>query len=185
MREKRGSSGAMVAPRRHPPRRAAPEQLPAQRDDEGGDAEIGDQGSVQRADRGADRQREHDGQDPDRRMVEPKIFRQEIDLSDADDGRDESDDRADRQVDVAHDDDQHHAGRHHRDRRGLDRQVPEIARRQEQAFAGLDVGVDVEADPDQRQRRDHADHAGVDLGRPHQPFEQRLVRNFAPGDWRC
>ena len=42
--------------RRHPPGRAAPEQLSAERDDEGGDAEIGDQRSVESPDRRADRE---------------------------------------------------------------------------------------------------------------------------------
>ena len=124
--------------RRHPPRRAAPEQLGAEGDDEGGNAEIGDERAVKGADRRAERQRDDDRNDPDRRVFEAEIGRQDMDLRDADDRRDEADDRSDRQVDVAHHDDQHHAGRHDGDRRGLNRQVPEIARRQEQALAGLD-----------------------------------------------
>ena len=47
---------------------------------------------------------------------------------------------------------------------GLDREVPEIARRQEDA-----AGQDVEPDPDDRQRAEHAEHAGVDL----QPRQKR------------
>jgi hypothetical protein len=139
---------------------------------------------VQGADRRAEREGERNSEDPDRRMVKPEIFRQDIDLGDADDGRDKSYDCADRQVDLAHDDDQRHAGRHHRDRRSLDQQVAKTAWRQELAFAGLDVRADMEAEPNQRQRRNHADHAGVDPGRPHQPLERRLVGDFTAGERR-
>ena len=165
--------------RRHPPGRAAPEQLPAKGDDEGRNADVGDQRALKGADRRADRQGEDDGDDPDRRIVEPEIDRQDADLGDANDCRDEAHDRSDREIDVAHDDDEHHAGRHDRDRRRLDAQIPQVARRQEHALAGLNQGVHVEPDPDQRQRADHAEHAGVDLGGSQQPSDRRLVGSRA------
>ena len=101
---------------RHPPRRAAPEQLPAEGDDEGRNADIGDERTVKGANRRADRQSNHDGDYPDRRIVEAEIDRQNMDLRHADDGRDEADDRSDRKVDMAHHDDEHHARRHDGDR---------------------------------------------------------------------
>ena len=101
---------------RHPPRGAAPEQLTAERDDEGGDTDIGDQRAVKCADGGADRERHDNGNNPDRRIVEAEIERQNMDLGDANDGRDKADDRSDGKVDMAHDDDEHHARRHDRDR---------------------------------------------------------------------
>ncbi len=89
----------------------------------------------------------------------PMTRMQELGLRHAHDHADHAFDGADRKVDVAHDDDQHHAGRHDRDRRGLHRQVPQIARRQEKP-----AGQDMEADPDDQQRADHAEHARVEFG---------------------
>jgi hypothetical protein len=45
--------------------------------------------------------------------------------------RAEAEQRADREVDVPGDDDQHHAAGHDPDRRGLDRDVPQVPGRQE------------------------------------------------------
>jgi hypothetical protein len=67
--------------------------------------------------------------------------------------------RADREVDVAGDDDEHHPGGHDRHRGGLHREVPEVAGGEERP-----TREDVEPDPDHRQRNEHADEAGVDLG---------------------
>ncbi len=72
---------------------------------------------------------------------------------------DEAENRADREVDVAGDDDQHHARRHDRDGGRLDREVPQVARRQEQA-----ARQEVEADPDDRECDHHAEQARIDLG---------------------
>ena len=57
---------------------------------------------------------------------------QEFGLGNAHDHADHAFDRAHRQIDVAHDDNQHHAGRHDGDRRRLYREVPQITRREEQ-----------------------------------------------------
>ncbi len=66
--------------------------------------------------------------------------------------------RADRKVELAHHDEQHHARGHDRDGRGLHQQRPQIPRRQEGAAEQSDIGaqdaaVDVEADPDRRPAR--------------------------------
>ncbi len=89
---------------------------------------------IRRAGEDADQQ----GDDPGERAVEAEIFRQDLCLRHAHDHGAEAEHGADRQVDVAGHDDQHHAGRHDRDVGRLDREVPEIARRQEQT-AGDDV----------------------------------------------
>ncbi len=171
--------------RRHPPPCAAPEQLGAEGDNESGNAEIGDERTMKRADRRAERQSENDCKNPDRRIVEAEIDRHDADLRDADDRRHESDDRSDRQIDVPHDDDEHHARRHNGDRGGLNRQVPEVPRSQEQALAGLNLRVDIEPDPDQRQRADHAEHAGIDLGGSKQSANGGFVGGCAGRARRC
>ena len=113
-----------------------------------------------------------------RGMAEAEHLRQEDVLRHAHDHRREAEHRADRQVDVARDDDEHHAGRHDGDRGGLDRQVPQVARRQEGAVAVDDRAVEVEADPDQQQRADHAEQPGVDLRLAqeacHRAFDRRV-----------
>ncbi len=71
---------------------------------------------------------------------------------------DEDEDRPDRQVDVAGHDDQDHARRHDRDGRGLDGQVPQVPRRQEQP-----VGQGVEGQAHDDEGDDHAEQPAVDL----------------------
>ena len=105
----------------------------AQRDDEGGDLRIGGERAVQRADERAENEAGDDGDDPDRGMADAEHRPQLVDLQRADGDGDGGEHRAHRQVDLAHDDDQHHAGGHDRDRRGLDQQRPQVARRQELA----------------------------------------------------
>ncbi len=70
----------------------------------------------------------------------------------------EAHDRPDRQVDVPRHDDQDHAGGHDRDGRGLDGQVPQVARSQEQT-----VGEEVEGHPQDDQGGDHAQKSVVHL----------------------
>ena len=111
---------------------------------------------------------EQQGDDPDvRPVVEPVDgHRQAEEVEDAVglDQRhrvaEEAEQRPDRQVDVPRHDDEDHARRHDGDGRALDREVPEVAGGEEAA-----VGQDVEGDPDRRQRRQHPEQAGVDLGR--------------------
>ena len=68
---------------------------------------------------------------------------------------------------------------HDGDRGCLHRQVPQIARRQEGAAVEIEridaeaqAGNDVQADPDDQQRADHAEHAGIDLGRLQEPGDR-------------
>ncbi len=116
---------------RDPPGRAAPDQQAAERDDEGRHAEIGDDGTLRAADQRADGDRRQHRDEPGQRMLEPPDRRKPLRLHDADHHADEAEHGADRQVDVAGDDDEHHPAGHDRDRGGLHREVPEIARREE------------------------------------------------------
>ncbi len=70
-----------------------------------------------------------------------------------------SEDRSHRQVDVAADDDEHHAGGHDAHDAGLDRQVVHIPGGEEDA-----VGHDIERDPNDQQGHDHGQHAVIDVG---------------------
>ncbi len=144
---------------RHEPGGAAPDEQAAERDDEGGHAEKGDDDAMQRADQRADDQPAGQRDDPDGRVIEAEHLRQKPCLQHTHDHAGEAEDRADRKVDVAGDDDEHHAGRHDGDRGGLHRKVPQVARRQEKAAC-----QDMEPEPDDQQGADHAEHAGVDLG---------------------
>ena len=94
----------------------------------------------------------------------------------------EAEDRPDRQVDVARHDDQDHARRHDRDGRALDRQVPQVARRQEQA-----VGHEVEHDPDDDGRDDQAERAAcrsrAPAGATDRRSPRRLLRHGRSGAW--
>ncbi len=154
---------------RHPPRRAAPHQQAAERDDEGRHAEISDDKTLQRAEPDADEEPGRERDDPGRRIFEADELRQQIDLHDAHHHAEKAEHRPDRQIDVAGDDDQHHSRRHDGDRRRLHRQIPQIARREKQP-----ARKQVERDPDQRQRADHAEHAGIEFG----GFEKARERKY-------
>ncbi len=156
----------------HRPGGAAPDQQAAQRDDEGGHAEIGDDEAVQRADQRAGEDAGDQREDDDGGAVEAEGRHQIARLEHRHDHAGDAEDRAHRQVDVAHHDDQHHAGRHHGDGGGLDREVPQIARRQEGA-----VGEEVEHHPDGGERPDHAEEADVDFHRT----KERALRSLRRG----
>ena len=64
-------------------------------------------------------------------LPRPIIDGRQLRLHDAHHHAEEAEQRADREVDVAGDDDEHHARRHDGDRGGLDREVEEVARREE------------------------------------------------------
>ncbi len=102
------------------------------------------------------------------RMAEAEIARQELRLGHPHDHADDAEDGADREIDMPCHDHQHHARGHDRDRRGLHGKVPQVARRQEGA-----AGQNVDTNPDQRQRAQHADEARVDLGGAEQIDEDR------------
>ena len=146
----------------------------AERDDEGRDAGIGGQHAVERADQRAQRKPKSTAMIQIDSMADAEPWAELEDLQNAHRDRDGRQHGADRQVELAHDDEQHHAGRHDGDGGCLDEQGPEIARRQERAAEQADIGpqhaaVDVEADPDHQQRRDHAEHARVEFGGAEEP----------------
>lgn len=149
------------APARHQPRHAAPDQQAAQRHDEGRNLEIGDNEALERADHEAEHHAGSQCDDPYPGIskLEPHDPDEEFGLRDAHHHADHAFDGADRKIDVAHHDDQHHGGRHDRDRGGLHRQVPEVARREEKP-----ARQEVDSNPDDQQRADHAEHAYVELG---------------------
>ncbi|ENN88049.1 hypothetical protein RHSP_51373 [Rhizobium freirei PRF 81] len=141
------------------PGKAAPGEKAAKGDDEGGHIAECDDDALERAEQRADEETADQGDDPGPGTVEAEIGGQIFRLNDAHDHGDEAEQRADRKVDIAGDDDEHHAGSEHRDLAGLDRKVPEISGRQEQA-----AGIKMKADPDDQQCADHAKQAGIDFG---------------------
>ena len=138
---------------------------------------------MDRADAGADQQSADNGDDPDHRVPKAQNFRQDPDLNDRHRHGAEAHDRAHRQVDMAGDDDQHHAGCHHADRSGLDREVPKVSRGQKRAEAVDQLAVKVEADPDEGERAQHAQQSRVNLGRAQKPGKEWFV--FDPGCLFC
>ena len=151
---------------------AAPDQDPTERDDERRHSAVADEESLDSTD--GCPEGDPDGQRDDPRVppVEAEIERvgDPLRLDHRHRVADERELRPDRQVDVARHDDQHHARRHDRDRGALDREVPEVARRQEVA-----ARTDVEAEPDDRQSGDHAEQPEVDLGRRQKPTPSRRL----------
>ena len=87
------------------------------------------------ADRGPRGEPEGQRDDPGVRLVEAEAERlgDPLGLDHGHEHAGEAEGRPDRQVDVARHDDEDHARRHDRDGRALDRQVPQVAGREEQA----------------------------------------------------
>ena len=148
---------------RHEKRRAAPDQKATERDDEGRDREIGNQPAMQRANHGTHGHSEDHRDDPDRRMTKAKVLRQDMHLHHPHGDCTEAKDRTDGEIDVSGDNHQNHARRHDADRGRLDRKVPEVAGGQESAEAGFEKAEEMKADPDHRQRGDHAKKPGIKL----------------------
>src|ERR1700691_455416 len=92
-------------------------------------------------------------------MLEAEKLRQQIGWDHAHDHSEKAQHRADRQIDIAGNDDERHTGRHDRDRRRLHRQIPQVARREKKA-----AGKQVKGDPDRHQSADHAKKPCVELG---------------------
>ena len=133
----------------------------------------------------SEQQTGEDGDDPDRWASEVEDVRQVPRLEKRHGHPDRGHHRTHGQVDVARHDDKHHAGCHDCHHRGLHRQIPQVAGRQEGP-----VGEDVRADPDDEQGRDHSEEARVDLGRSEQGSDRcpccwRSGRRFGVGRWRC
>ncbi len=91
-------------------------------------------------------------------MFEAKDLRQDFRLHDTHDHTRKTEDGTHREIDVAGDDDEDHAGCHNGHGRGLHGKVPEISRRQEQA-----AGQDMKSDPDQKKCADHPEQAGIEF----------------------
>src|SRR6478736_3908205 len=134
-----------------------PDQKAAKGDDEGWHAEVGDDEALEGTDCRAEGEPDREHDDPGIRLAE-QTRRQPLGLEHGHRHAGEGQDRSDRQVDVARHDDEDHPGRHDPDRGALDRQVPEVPRRQEQA-----AGHDIEADPDDDERADQTQQPRIDL----------------------
>ena len=104
---------------------------------------VGDQHPLHRADAAAD----HQADDDDDR-IGPLL----VDHQRAGDRADEADRRADRQIDVAADDDQQHAQRHDDDVGVLHHQIGDVDRRDR----GVILGDEIEEADDQQQRHEQA-----------------------------
>ena len=154
---------------RHPPGGAAPDEQAAEGHDECRYTKKRDDEALKRAKHGAEQQAGGEHDDPGQRVVvtEAELQGQNLGLQRAHDHGQEAEERANREVDVAGDDDQHHAGCHDGNRRRLDGKVPQIARGQEHS-----AGHDLEPEPDNRKGHDHAKHAGVDFRRLHERTNQ-------------
>ena len=146
------------APRGDQVCRATPDQQSGQRDDEGRHLQEGDNEALHGANPGAEDHADDDDNQPGPGNGETGQPRQYLGLANHHDHAEEADQRADRQVDVARHDDQHHAVRENRNRRRLDREVPEIARRQEKS-----VGKKLKPDPDHAKRDQHSHQANIDF----------------------
>ena len=160
---------------------AAPDQDPAERHDERRHADVGDDEPLDGADPGTEGDPDRQRDDPRVPAIEPEAERvgDPLGLDHRHRVADEPELRADRQVDVARHDDQHHARRHDGDRDALDRQVPEVARRQEVA-----ARQDVEAHPDDRPGRPPCRTCACrSRSTPRGPRHARARRRWA--DCRC
>lgn len=73
---------------------------------------------------------------------------------------------ANREINMASDDDENHARRHNSDHTGLYGEVIEISRREKDA-----VGKNIENDPDKDQCTDHCQHTGINLELCAQPIK--------------
>ena len=87
------------------------EQQAAQRDDEGWHADVGDDEALERSDGGTEADAEAERDDPPEREVgaDAEDVGQPVGHQQGVDHRDDADQRPDREVDVARDDDEHHA----------------------------------------------------------------------------
>jgi hypothetical protein len=130
-------------------RQSLEHQHAGERHDKGGNAEIGDPIALRRADH---RTHHEAGQDRGRE-IEMILHHQHRGH-----GADEACDRADRQVDMAGDDDEQHAERHDHDVAVLQHQIGQIERLQQRA-----VGHELEEQHDDEQRHQHAVAAQIVL----------------------
>src|SRR5207247_5397054 len=132
-------------PLRVPEDEAPPDEEAAERNDERRDTAERDDEALQSTEQRSERDADDERDDPRVRLFEsePQALRDPDRLEHRHRVSEEAKHRSDRQVDVARDDDQDHAGRHDPDRRALDREVPEIPRTEERS-----ARQEVEGDPD-------------------------------------
>ena len=145
---------------REVPDGSADRQQPAQRDDERGHADVGDDEALERPEAGSEADADGQGDEPAEGEVRadaedvghPVGHEQRVGHGD------EADQRPDRQVDVARHDDEDHAGGDDRDAGRLDRQRDHVGRLEELAAA-----QDVEGEQDQPEGEEHAEQPEIDL----------------------
>ena len=141
-------TGAIVMPPVTPSSTPRNASMPPSADDEGRDAEIGDQPADQQAARDAEQHHRRHG--AVERPSPP-------DVENRRDAAEQTEQRADRQIDLARDDDEHHAAREHAGDRHLPQQVGEVARGDESPPM-RDRSQRAEEDPDdgdgEQQRED-------------------------------
>ena len=121
------------------------------------------------------------GDDPDRRVSEAEVLRQDFDLQNTHDHTGHTNKRTNRQVDVARDDDQNHARCHDPDGAHLNGQVPQVAWCEEGAKIVKDYAIHVKPDPDRQQSADHAEEAGINLGCTQESRDRPSLRRGAGG----
>ena len=172
------AEGAVDAGDRRPlgehPDDAAEGEQAAERDDEGGHADVGDDEALEAADEDADADPERQRHDPHQRAAdrrEAQDVGQEVGHEDGVDHGDDADLRTDREVDVAGHDDEHHA-------RGHDGRAARLHAQRDHVRGTDELAAreDVESDQDDDQRDEHAEQAHVDLGGREQAAQRRSLR---------
>jgi hypothetical protein len=149
---------------RHLPDDTPQRQEPAEGDDERRHADVGDDEALEGPDPDAKSEAQGKGEDPHQRAVEGDAqVRQPVGHQQGVGHGQDADGRADRQVDVARDDDEHHPGRHDRHHRRLHGHRDDAGRLED-----LAVRRDPEADQDRKQGDEHAEQAEIDLRRREQ-----------------
>jgi len=131
-----------------------------------------------RADARAEPDPEGEGQDPLERHVrsDPEDAREPVGHPQRIAHGDEPDERPDRQVDVARDDNQDHAGRDDRDAGCLDGHRDHVGRLDERPAA-----EDVERDEDHDEGDEHAEQPEVDLRLCEQPADRGAIGRLGLG----
>ena len=145
---------------REVPDGSADRQQPAQRDDERGHADVGDDEALERPEAGSEDDAEGQGDEPAEGEVraDAQDVRHPVGHEQRVGHGDEADQRPDRQVDVPRHDDEDHAGGDDRHAGRLDRQRHHVGRLEELAAA-----QDVEREQDQAEGEEHAEQPEIDL----------------------
>ncbi len=168
-----GDRGAV----REVPDRAANREQAAQRDHEGRHADVGDDESLDRAHERSQADAERQRDEPPEREVgaHPQDVGEPVGHQRGVRHGGEAHERADRQVDVARDDDEDHPGGQDGDARRLDGERDHVDGTEE-----LAVGEQVEAQENEREGDEHAEQTQIDLGRADHPACPRPCRARCP-----